>query len=202
MYVGRIVSDGKNIPDFEFFENIINTLPPCDGLPTLIVGKKLAESLYGKDKVKIIDRQINDNVTWCYSIQEKRSDYEPKVESFIDNALHKIEKDVTYKYVSITTLPLSRIKKLIGFMYDKATPKVVYINSDHVYIHYNNTIILGLSINECTAYFNVSKDKIEGLISKNKSNKVIRKQPNVSFRFKQVINDRKWLIPYLYGLKN
>ena len=67
MFFGRIVCKGKpeGVPFYiEVTEKYVD-----DGLPTLVVGKKRSIELFGKENIKVLDRKINENVSWqkCFS---------------------------------------------------------------------------------------------------------------------------------------
>ena len=66
MYIGRIITNAKKIDFFEFIDKTNDTSKIDSTIPTLIVGKGLAESMFGKDKVKILDRQLGKNLYWTY----------------------------------------------------------------------------------------------------------------------------------------
>ena len=52
MIIGRIITDSKRIKPLEFVEKTDRISVHDDKIPTLIVGKTIAEELYGKDNIK------------------------------------------------------------------------------------------------------------------------------------------------------
>ena len=101
MYIGRIITNAKKIDSFEFIDKT-NDISKIDStIPTLIVGKSLAESMFGKDKVKILDRQLGKNLYWTYSKTEKRSAYEEDINEFNDFVIAYMLKNTKYQSFSL-----------------------------------------------------------------------------------------------------
>ena len=58
MNIGRIITKNKNIDTLDFVD-VTEHIGNIDNfIPTLIVGKKNAEEIYGKDNVKVLDKKI------------------------------------------------------------------------------------------------------------------------------------------------
>ena len=75
-YLGRVITNGRKINTIDFVDKTSKYDSIDTSIPTLIIGKALAEKIYGKDKIHILTKKIEDNVFWTYSKTEKRQKYE------------------------------------------------------------------------------------------------------------------------------
>ena len=114
--IARIISKNKNIETIECVD-ITDDYTSIDyDIPTLIVGKKFAEEIFGKDKIKIIDKRIEKNVFWCFGKFERRDEYEKSLSKEVIQ-LEKINYSQDGKQIlknlNLTIKPLDKIA-LIG----------------------------------------------------------------------------------------
>ena len=76
MYIARIICTNRSV--FDDLDKYIEVVEFTDDIritneiPTLIVSKKLAEKLYGKENVKVLNKTICENIFWTYSKMENR----------------------------------------------------------------------------------------------------------------------------------
>ena len=87
-----------------------------ESVPTLIVGKELAESICGKENIHVLDKKIKKNLFWTFARLEKRSEYELDIEKFNSFVIIKLMSMVKYTFFNMYYEPLSRIKRLISFV--------------------------------------------------------------------------------------
>jgi hypothetical protein len=66
MNIGRIISNKENIDTLDFVDVTENIGSIDNFIPTLIIGKKKAEEIYGKDNIKVLDKKISQNVSWTF----------------------------------------------------------------------------------------------------------------------------------------
>ena len=118
MFLGRIISGSKLI-DAPFYIEITQKYEE-NGMPTLIIGKKRAIDLFGKDKIHVLDRNIDEKTRWTYAKNERRAEYEEDLRSFIDSIAKKAVSSVNYYFVNIFTEKYSFIKRFIRWMDSEA----------------------------------------------------------------------------------
>ena len=91
MYIGRIITKGKNLETLDFVEVTTKFEKGDNSIPTLIIGKENAEKIYGKENIHVLDKKIEDNVYWTFGKLERRNDFERDLQSFnkllLDNLL-------------------------------------------------------------------------------------------------------------------
>lgn len=197
MNIGRIITKNKNIDTLDFVD-VTSDISSIDNfIPTLIIGKKQAEEIYGKDKVKVLDKKITSNVSWTFDKTERRNEYERDLKLFNDSLIKTVRKNVKYEFFNIYIEPLSRIKKLILFIKSNKT-KYIYIFNGLIYLYYNN-VVYGISLNDIE-YLGVKKNKIINLLKSNPFNIIIEDNNFLSKKMKQIIKEDKTLIPYFYFL--
>jgi hypothetical protein len=197
MNIGRIITKNKNIDTLDFVDVTENIGSIDNFIPTLIIGKKKAEEIYGKDNIKVLDKKISQNVSWTFDKTERRNEYERDLKQFNDSLIKIVRKNVKYEFFNIYIEPISRIKKLISFI-KSSKIKYIYIFNDIIYMYYNN-IVYGISLNDIE-YLGISKNKILKLLKTNTSNIMIENSDFLSKKMKSLIKEDKILIPYFYFL--
>lgn len=197
MYIGRIISNKENIDTLDFVDVTKNIGSIDNFIPTLIIGKKKAEEIYGKENIKVLDKKITNNVSWTFDKVERRNEYERDLKIFNDSLIKTIKKNIKYEFFNIYIEPISRIKKLISFI---KSPKIkyMYIFNDHIYMYYNNTVY-GISLSDIQ-YLGINKNRILKLLNSNNSNIIVENHDFLSKKMRQIIKEDKILIPYLYFL--
>lgn len=201
--IGQILTD--NIKDAEGrVSDLIDISAPCvdfdKSLPTLIVGKKIAEAIYGKDVIKILDKKIEDNVWWTFSKMERRNEYEKDIEIFQKALYNKMEKSVEYKYFSIFESTISNLKAVLRYV-KSAAPKIFYIYEKHIYVYDDRKKkVIGFSLYD-SEYCGVRDDKVFELIKNNPYNIVIYNEDFLSDKAKKYVNNLNIMAPFLYFTK-
>ena len=63
MYLGRIITKSKNVDTIDFVDitNDKSFAKDCT-IPTLVIGKKNAQELVGKENIHFLDKKISDNL--------------------------------------------------------------------------------------------------------------------------------------------
>ena len=200
MTIGRIITATPLENDFSFIEVTDTIGDAVYNIPTLIIGKKLAESIYGKDKIKILNRTIDNNTSWTFSKFEKYTIFEEDLKQFRNNLFQGIKDKISYKFFSLTTNPISNTKKLIQYMRSRKVQKLIFKLRNHLYIYDGTNRVLGISLNEI-AYLGVNTEKILKAIKQNPSNKIFRGYGDFTPEMKAYIGSDMWLVPYLFYQK-
>lgn len=198
MNIARIITKFENIDTFDFVDvtNDFSSIDDC--VTTLVIGKKNAEDFFGKDKIKVLDRNITPNISWTYDKTERRSEFERDLKKFNDNLIKTVTKNIKYEYFNIFTEPISRIKKLINFIKNNKLEKYIYITDNHIYIYYRFNVF-GISLNDIS-YLGINIDKVLNIIKSNKHNYIIYNIDFLSQKMKQIVKNNKILVPYFYFL--
>ena len=205
MYIARIICTNRSV--FDELEKYIEVVEFTDDIritndvPTLIVSKKLAEKLYGKENVKVLNKTICENIFWTYSKMENRLQFENEIKNFRDNVTKSLFENIHYVNFSIFIEPLHRIKDFIRFL-NNSTKKYIFLENDQLYIYASNnkvSSIVGLSLLDCE-YIGIDKKKILTKINSNKNNILFTRKHIIDYNLKQITNEKKYIIPYLYSL--
>lgn len=198
MYIGRVVTNMKKIDTVDFVERTNKVDSIDQSIPTLIVGKELAESIYGKENIRMLNKKIDKNVYWTFTKLEKRNEFEKDIEAFNTMVIDCLENTVDYFFFNIFYEPISRVKKFITFVSNNEK-KIVYVTDKHIYIYYNKHVF-GISL-EQTRYLGISDEKILNLFKRGKSNVLIDNVDFMSYRMRKRLLGNNIIVPYLYFLK-
>lgn len=196
MALGRIITKSSHIKTFGFV-NVTNRVEIDSEQPTLIIGKALAKSICG-DKVRVLNRQIDDNLFWTFGEMENRNIYESSIQEFNDMMKKRIETSVKYRYFDLLTATFRQSVNFVKYLYGKE-PKYFYISNDNIYMYSKNTIV-GFSLNDID-YLGISKQKVIKRIKNNIANVVVENDNFMSYFEKKYFTNSKLLYPYLYFLK-
>ncbi len=195
--VGRVISSSKSLPILEYIE-VVEDYVPDESAPTLIVGKKRAEGIFGKDRIKVLDKKIENNVYWTFAKNERRVDFEKDVAEFNEMIIKLIKKSVTYEYFNIFTEEAERSKKFIEWLYNGGE-KIIYIYEKHLYIYSSHLPkkIFGFSLND-VEYIGKDIDSVLSKISNNKNNVILDNNNFLGKNMKAAFFDCHYIVPYLY----
>jgi hypothetical protein len=200
MYIGRIITNMRKVDTVDFVENTNKVDSINDSVPTLIVGKELAESMYGKEKIHVLDKKISKNLYWTYSKTEKRNEFEADIEKFNKVVAERLKKSVKYTYINLYCEPISRIKGLIRFIRDDKRVKFVYANGKHIYIYFMGNVF-GISMTQ-TRYLGIADKKIYDMVLSNSSNVAFSDDSFIRGRLRKMLNGNNIIVPYLYYLRS
>lgn len=200
MYLGRIITKSKNVDTIEFVDiNSDKSLTKDCTIPTLVIGKKNAQELVGKENIHFLDKKISDNLYWTFAKTEQRNEYENDLREFNNMLLNKLVNSVQYKYLNIFTEQISTVKKFIKFIYGRIN-KVVYVSNNMIYIYCRDTVY-GVSLVDL-AYIGINRDKVFNKLKKNPYNTIITNDYFLTKNIKKYINGSKILVPYIFFLQN
>ena len=195
--IANIVSKNSiNISqDFNVVESMDNII---NGLPTLIVGVDLTESLY--PDFDILDRCIEENMYWTFKKTEKRDNFNQDLDWFITKVYTDLIKKVNYVYIDMIQYKKQTLIKIVRKIYSLKNI-VTFIHNDMVYL-YGDNIIFGLDL-KLYKYMGMNviklKDKIK-LISTD-----FLSDSEILIEYKNIVdtlNGKIRIIPYLYSIRN
>lgn len=196
-YKGRIITNSKSIETLEIVQVTDDATTIDTKTTTLIVGKQLAEQLYGKENVHVLDKTITPNVSWTYGKFERRNEYEKGIRTFNDRVIKDIRSSITYSFLNVFTAQYSDISHLLRILADR-TGCVIYIRDDNAYIYHKNTVY-GLSFAMC-GYVGIDKDRVMKVFTRNRNNTILWNSDFLSKQTKKWIGGGNILMPYLYFL--
>lgn len=198
MFFGRVITKSKTLPLLDFVERTEEYTP--SDIPTLIIGKKNAEEIFGADKIKVLDKKIADNVYWTFAKNERRVDFEKDFNDFENFVVEKIEKGVEYSYFNIFTTPHKISEKFIKWLYE-GKRKYIYIYNRHLYIYSPAANkIYGLSLQD-TEYIGKDDEIILQKLEDNNKNIIIDNNNFIGIELKNKLKNLNIMTPYLYFLK-
>ena len=201
MFLGRVVTKQKKIDTIDFVDITQDKNSIDDTTPTIIVGKSLAESIYGKENVHIIDKKIRDNVFWTYSKTEKRSEYEVGIGKFNNYIVKSIGKRIRYNFFSIFRNSYSEKKQVIKALTKGKTRRVIYITKSHIYIYSGQDSVMGISLDELS-YIGIPREKIVDRIKRNRNNNILFNDSFLSYSMKDKIDRDPVITTFLYYIKS
>lgn len=129
----KLKLEGFNITDS--FENA-NQL----GLPILVDGYYYAKSL-GFVINDIFQNQIDENVFWTFSKDERYIEYEKMIALFTEHCLKQISEKVRYFYFDVNIASRELIKRFMKMMNDEDIHKTILFDNNFFYVKRENDII-------------------------------------------------------------
>ena len=199
MYIANVITNGSATGVTEMAERISNFENADMSKPTLIIGKKNAESIFGKENIKVLNRNLKDNVIWTYAKNERRDDYLEGIKNFNSFVFDALKQKVKYKYFDVFHTNYSTVRDFILYMGNKQR-KVAYLKKEHIYFYTKNSVY-GLDLRECE-YLGIKKEKIVNIIKNAKNISFVSNLEENSLELDEYLSSNAYLIPYIYYLKN
>ena len=177
-YIANVISKSKKYK-FNDFINVTNSYEDIDvSVPTLVVGTEIVKSIFGEN-ISYVDRKIDENTYWTFSVTEKRTANEDDIEKFKKLVIKKLRKKISYKYIDIGQYDLMDIDEFAdAFLKNKDS---FYLFTDKMLYISNIDDVQGISLDFCE-YLGLSKNVI--------INKVVENTKNVAsiYRLSQKID--------------
>ena len=199
MYIANVITNGSATGVTEMAERISNFENADMSKPTLIIGKKNAESIFGKENIKVLNRNIKDNIVWTYAKNERRDDYLEGIKNFNSFVFDALKQKVKYKYFDVFHTNYSTVRDFILYMGNKQR-KVAYLKKEHIYFYTKNSVY-GLDLRECE-YLGIKKEKIVNIIKNAKNISFVSDLKENSLELDEYLSSNAYLIPYIYYLKS
>ena len=195
-YLANILTS-ENFEDKKFYNVVSDEGDLIEGIPTLIIGREKAKELY--PNAPILDWKINDEVYWTYGKRVRRERNEDDIKKFKKLMLERLIKGADYWFFNVLTATKEEKTKFNITLMD-STRKVVLISGDMAYIYYVDTHeTIGVSLYDID-YSGVGRDKILKLFERNKSIKIINERDFISYETRDIVINKKYIIPYLSTL--
>lgn len=184
------VSQDFNVVDS--FDNIII------GIPTLIVGFDLTESLY--PEFNVLDFCIEDDIYWIFKKTENRDKFNEGLELFMNKIYSNLIKDINYVFVDPILLKPKTIIKIIRKIYS-INQLTTYMYNDMLYV-YGDKIIFGIDL-RLFKFIGFDIEKIKNKI--NLLSSVFLVDKNILIEYKNIVetlDNSVRYIPYLFSIRH
>lgn len=198
MFIANVITNGTATGVTEMAERISDISAADTNKPTLVIGKKNAENIFGKDKIKVLDRNISNNIIWTYAKNERRDDYTEGIKKFNAFIFEALKKKVKYKYFNVFHTNYSTIRDFILYMRNNFK-KVVYLKKEHIYF-YTKSSVYGIDLRECE-YIGVKKEKIVNIFKNANNISFVSGFKENNQELDDYLSSNAYLIPYIYYLK-
>lgn len=168
------------------------------GIMTLIIGWETAKALH--PEASILDWKIDENTFWTYGKRVKRERNENDIQKFKKLVLDRAVKSVSYEFFDVLTSTTEEKLVFFKFLRDD-TKKFVLLSGDMAYIYapFNGKCI-GLSLSDIE-YEDGDRKKILSCLYSTKSVVMVKERDFISYDTKELIRNRKYIIPYLSSIE-
>ena len=194
-YLANILTDSKAFFKGNVLYNVVKTKEELSpNIPTLIVGWDKAKELY--PNASILDWKINDLTYWTYGRRVKRDKFEEDVEKFKKLVFDKVSSEVKYDFFSVLTSTNEEKQLVFDYIKDSGE-KYVLVKQNMLYIYSkvrNRTIGINLADID---YEGGNRTKLLAKIFSNPNIVVVKEQDYISSDTRELINNKKYIIPYL-----
>lgn len=195
-YLANILTSEK------FDENTLyNVVKNEDGLvkdiPTLIVGWEKAKELY--PDASILRWKINDNTYWTYGSRVRRDRNEADIRTFKKLVMDKAIKSVEYWFFNVLTATNEEKLRLKVFLSDSRR-KFALVSDDMIYIYFpDDSTTIGISLKDID-YEGGNREKMLKLLKNTPTITLVKERDYISYETRDLIRNRKYIIPYLSSL--
>lgn len=199
MFFGRIITRSKRIEANELIDVTSDITSIDPSIPTLVVGKQLAVEMFGADKVKVLNKNIDKNISWTFLKTERRSDFEKDISNFKNDVMRKITKSVKYYYVDVITSSAYKMMRFVRMLAD-GSPKTVFIRNNNMYI-YVDKWVFGISLDDIE-YIGINRNKVFSFIKRLRNVRFVYDNKNWSIELKRETFDNAIIVPYISFILN
>ena len=199
MFFGRIITRSKRIEANELIDVTSDIASIDPSIPTLIVGKQLAVEMFGADKVKVLNKNIDKNISWTFLKTERRSDFEKDISNFKNDVMRRITKSVKYYYVDVITSSAYKMMRFVRMLAD-GRPKTVFIRNNNMYI-YADKWVFGVSLDDIE-YIGINRNKVFSFIKRLRNVRFVYDNKNWSIELKRETFDNAIIVPYISFVLN
>lgn len=195
--LGYIISKTKIKNNFQFVEVVDDISKVENDKPYLIVGLSEAKKI-ASDKFSILHKELGNGNYWTFGRTEKRDEFEKDVIKFYNNILNYNINNIKYKYINILNINYNILKRLLKLCY-YSKYKYIYIWNDMIYVLCKENNVIGISLS-MLEYCGYKKEKILDRIKSNKYNIICDTDECISYKIKQRIKNKDYVVPYIMSL--
>ena len=197
-YIGRIITKSKMVPKYELIL-VTDKYEENESLPTIIVGKGLAQSIIGEENFSLLEHKVKDNLWWTFSEMEHRVFFEKDMKIFYDALIATLSTSVRYSFFNFYRNSLTNIKYVAKYLFKGRAKIHAYIANNDVYFTSRDKV-WAISLTDCE-FLGVKKDKVLRKLFSN-TNIIFVDGRKCAFPhlFNALKGDNRHLIPYLSSL--
>lgn len=167
------------------------------GVTTLIVGWDRVKELY--PDASILNWKINENTYWTYGKRVKREKYEKDIASFEKLVINNVYKNTEYVFFNVLITTKEEKKEFFLFLQDDSQ-KFLLISNNMFYIYsVNSKKTYGISLSDIDYEGGDRKIFLEKIL-RNKNNILVKERDYITFDVKDLIANKKYIIPYLASI--
>jgi hypothetical protein len=194
-YLANVLTDNRAFFNGNVLYNVVKTESELiEGIPTLIVGWDKVKTLY--PDASILEWKINDLVYWTYGRRVKREKFEEDVDKFKKIVFDRVSKSVTYEFFSVLTANTEEKKAFYSFLKD-SEPKYMLLKNNMVYIYnVKNNKTIGINLSDID-YEGGDRTKLLRNLFNNSNITTVKEQDYISSETRELVNNKRYIIPYL-----
>ena len=194
-YLANVLTDSKAFFNRNVLYNVVKTKEELiPNIPTLIVGWDKVKELY--PETSILEWKINDLTYWTYGRRVKRDKFEEDVEKFKKIVFDRVSKSVFYRFFSVLTSSVDEKKEFYSFL-NNSEKKFVLLKNNMLYIYtVSSNTTVGVNLADID-YEGGNRSKLLAKLFNNPNVVIVKEQDYISSETRDLINNKKYIIPYL-----
>lgn len=195
-YLANILTT-ENFDDKTYYNVVSSEENLIDGIPTLIVGWDRAKQLF--PDASILNWKINDDTYWTYGKRVRRENNERDIKRFKELVINRAVKNIEYWFFNVLTADKEE-KIRFNIILSDSRVKYALISNNMLYVYFPETSeVTGVSLSDIE-YSGMDSSKLLRKIKNNPAVKIVNERDFVSFETRELIKNKKYMIPYLSSL--
>ena len=187
----------ENFDDHTYYNVVSNPKNLIDGIPTLIVGWETAKELH--PEASILNWKIDNNTYWTYGKRVKREKNETDIKTFKELVMSRATKNIEYFFFNVLTATVDE-KRRFNIILSDSMRKYALISNGMLYVYFPETSeVIGVSLTDIE-YSGIDSGKLLKKVHNNRAIKIVEERDFVSFETRDLIKNKKYMIPYLSSL--
>lgn len=178
--------------------NITSNIGEVDfSLPTLIIGWKFYKEIFPENNTSILNKEVEENLSWTFTRNEKRVDFDKDIINFIKKVFNSLSEKLPYYFIDVLKINNKSFIKLNEFLSSSEEKHIYICNNSFAYI-YSNHRVIGLDLED----FNYVEEleNFNKIIKSNKYNNIFYNENFIPLEIKKLFYNNKIIIPYLHYL--
>lgn len=178
----------------QFFNVVKKKEDLLPGLPTLIVGWETVKEMY--PDASILSWKLDENTYWVHKKRVKRQSNEEGIKNFRKMVFDGLTNAVIYQYFNVLTA--SKPEKVEFFEFLKSEePKTVLITDKMVYIYSSEAKkCFGVSLIDID-YEGGNRKRFLKTVFEMPNTKIVNEKDFITYETKLMLQNKRYIIPYL-----
>lgn len=195
-YLANILTTEK-FDDRTYYNVVSDEKDLIPGIPTLIVGWERAKSL--RPEASILNWKIDNDTYWTYGNRVKREKNETDIKSFKELVMSRAVKGIDYFFFNVLTADKDE-KTRFNIILSDSRVKYALVSNNMLYVYFPETSeVVGVSLSDIE-YSGMDSSKLLRKVRTNPAIKIVEERDFVSFETRDLIKNKKYMIPYLSSL--